>query len=365
MAELLSHGLPKEADIEATWQGDATSVVEFLRPLREQLQAPGVVEICLNRPGELLVESANGWRSVSAPDMTIERCLSLAGAVATFCDQQINQERPLLSATLPSGERVQFVIPPAVPRGTVSITLRKPASVIKDLRAFEQDGLFARTVCAATANTEIRPFEAELSQLKAAHRYADFLRLAVQEHQTIVISGRTGSGKTTFMKGLIEAVPQQERLITIQDAAELTLPNHPNVVHLFYSKDGQGTARVSAKSLLQACLRMKPDRIFLAELRGEECFQFIRLAASGHPGSITSVHAGSCALAIEQMALMIRESGAGGGMTMDEVKRLLGLVVDIIVQFDRDEQGRFISEIHYEPMACRLRRQGDPPVDLP
>jgi len=99
------------------WCGDATSVVEFLRPLRDQLDAPGVLEVCVNRPGELLVETVRGWQTVPAPEMTQERCLSLATAVATFCDQQVNQERPLLSATQPSGERIQFVIPPAVPRG--------------------------------------------------------------------------------------------------------------------------------------------------------------------------------------------------------------------------------------------------------
>ncbi|MBT9594470.1 MAG: Flp pilus assembly complex ATPase component TadA, partial [Vitreoscilla sp.] len=92
-------------DAAEGWCGDATSVVEFLRPLREQLDAPGVLEVCVNRPGELLVETLRGWQAVAAPDMTAERCQSLATAVATFCDQQINQERPLLSATLPSGER--------------------------------------------------------------------------------------------------------------------------------------------------------------------------------------------------------------------------------------------------------------------
>lgn len=333
--------------------------------MREQLDAPGVQEVCVNRPGELLVETPEGWRSVAAPEVTTQRCLSLAIAVATFCDQQINQERPLLSATLPTGERVQFAIPPAVPRGTVSITLRKPSSLIKDLRAFEQEGLFERTACTAGASDNVQAFELELAELKKARRYADFLRLAVRERQTIVISGRTGSGKTTFMKGLIEEVPRHERLITIQDTAELTLPHHPNVVHLFYSKDGQGTARVTAKSLLEACLRMNPSRIFLAEVRGEECFQFIRLAASGHPGSITSVHSGSCALAIEQMALMIRESGAGAGMTMSEIKRLLGLVIDVIVQFDKDERGRYVSEIHYEPRARRPARLLDRPDAAP
>jgi type IV secretion system protein VirB11 len=346
------------------WCGDATSVIEFLRPLRVQLDAPGVLEVCVNRPGELQVETVSGWQTVAAPEMTQERCLSLATAVATFCDQRINQERPLLAATLPSGERIQFAIPPAVPRGTVSITVRKPSELILKLSDFERDGLFDRM--GEQRNNErcvmhrgLRPFEQELLALKSAGRYAEFLRLAVRQHQTMVVSGKTGSGKTTFMKGLVEEVPYHERLITIQDTAELTLPNHPNVVHLFYSKDAQGTARVTAKSLLEACLRMKPDRIFLAELRGEECFSFIRLAASGHPGSITSVHAGSCALALEQMSLMIRESGAGGGLHMDEIKALLHLVVDVFVQFDRDERGRFIAEIAYDP---RKRQRAE---DLP
>ncbi|MBV8503276.1 MAG: P-type DNA transfer ATPase VirB11 [Paucibacter sp.] len=342
---------------DGAWSGDATSVIEFLRPLRSELDSPGVVEVCVNRPGELFVETCAGWRTKPAPAMSLERCLSLATAVATFCDQQINQEHPLLSATLPSGERIQFVIPPAVTRGTVSITARRPSATVKHLDEFDREGLFERVTATCADSTGIlQPFEQELLRLKGDSLHAEFLRLAVKCRQTIVVSGKTGSGKTTFMKGLIEEVPRGERLITIEDTAELTLPNHPNAVHLFFSKDAQGTARTTAKSLLQACLRMRPDRIFLAEIRGDECFHFVRLAASGHPGSITSVHSGSCALAFEQMALMIRESGAGGGLTMGEIKRLLHIVVDIVVQFDRDERGRFISEIHYEPRVQRVGR---------
>ena len=339
------------------WFGDSTSVVELLRPLRAELDAPGVLEVCVNRPGQMMVETVTGWHAVTAPMLTLERCLSLARAVATYSDRQINEEHPLLSATLPSGERAQFVVPPAAGRGTVSITLRKPATMIRRLDDFARDGLFDRAAESNDSDGGVASaVEAELVDLKRRGRYADFLRLAVLAQQTIVVSGKTGSGKTTFMKGLVEEVPREERLITIQDTAELTLPNHPNVVHLYYSKDAQGTARVTAKSLLEACLRMKPDRIFLAEVRGDECFHFVRLAASGHPGSITSLHAGSCALAFEQMALMIRESGAGGGLRMNEIKWLLGVVVDVVVQFDRDARGRFISEIYYEPRRQRLAR---------
>ncbi|MBK1712164.1 P-type DNA transfer ATPase VirB11 [Rubrivivax gelatinosus] len=349
------------ADIEAgrrdgaAWNGDATSVTEFLRPLQQHLDAPGVLEVCINRPGELLVETGDGWRTLPAPEMTLERCLSLATAVATWTDQQVNQERPLLSATLPGGQRAQFVIPPAVTRGTVSITIRRPADVIRTLDDFDREGLFARVTAAARSPT-VLDFEQQLLELQTQGHWAKFLRLAVKQHQTIVVSGRTGSGKTSLMKGLCDEVPRHERLVTIEDTAELDLAGHTNAVHLFYSKDAQGTARVTAKSLLEACLRMRPDRIFLAELRGEECFSFVRLAASGHPGSITTAHAGSCALALEQMALMIRESGAGGGLRIDEIKQLLAMVVDVIVQIEHDERGRHVSEVRYQPRALRLAR---------
>jgi len=347
------HPKTPAVDEAGTWHGDATSVVEFLRPLREQLDAPGVLEVCINRPGEMLVESGNGWHRVEDPDLTLERCLSLATAVATFSDQQINQETPLLAAALPTGERIQFAIPPATPRGTVSITVRNPSGLIKRLDNFGAEGLFARLGGTGHGSPGAEDSEASLTELFRSGRHSDFLRMAVRSHRTIVVSGRTGSGKTTFMKGLVEEVPTHERLITIEDTPELGLPSHGNKVHLFYSKDAQGTAKVTAKSLLEACLRMRPDRIFLAEVRGVECFHFVRLAASGHPGSITSVHAGSCTLAFEQMALMIRESGAGGGLQMAEIKALLHLVIDVVVQFDRDERGRYISEIHYEPRAGR------------
>ncbi|WP_428509075.1 P-type DNA transfer ATPase VirB11 [Roseateles sp.] len=360
MSEIIKESLREfkgDAKCDAAWLGDATSVTEFLRPLREQLDQAGVYEVCVNRPGELMVETASGWKAVPAPCMTQERCLSLATAVATFCDQQINQEHPLLSATLPSGERIQFAIPPAVSRGTVSITVRKPSTLNKCLDDLALEGLFSRLHQDIEASG-LEPIEQELLALQSRGRYVEMLRLAIQRRQTLIISGRTGSGKTTFMKSLIDEVPRQERLITIEDTPELTLPHHPNAVHLYYSKDDQGTARVTAKSLLEACLRMKPDRIFLAELRGDECFHFVRLAASGHPGSITCVHAGSCALAIEQMALMIRETEAGSGLSLEEIRRLLDIVVDVIVQFERDEQGRFISELQYRPRSLRARHLG-------
>ena len=183
------------------WLGEATSVIEFLRPLRAVLDRPDVLEVCLNQPGVLMIESTRGWEAIAAPEMDLPRCLALATALATFSNQQISQERPLLAAALPTGERVQFVVPPAVPRDTVSITIRKPSLVVKGLDDFEREGLFERT--AGEVSVGALPHERELLAMKQQRRYADFLRLAVETHQTIIVSGKTGSGKTTFMKGLI------------------------------------------------------------------------------------------------------------------------------------------------------------------
>lgn len=325
----------------------STASVDFLMlPLAQFLAHPGVLEVVVNRPGEVFTETPTGWQRHPCERLTLAHCQALAQAVATYSAQQVDASRPVMSATLPGGERIQFVVPPAVAMECVSITIRKPSKVVRRLADFEAAGLFERVI---PQRGELLPHERHLQSLLAGRRYADFFREAVRTRQTIIVSGQTGSGKTTFMKGLVEEIDPRERLITIEDAAELDLPHHPNSVHLFYSKGGQGVAQVCAKQLLESSLRMKPDRILLAEVRGEECFYFVRVAASGHPGSITSLHAGSCALAFEQMALMIRESAGGAGLELPEIKRLLTLVVDVVVQFGHDDQGRYIQEVYYDP----------------
>ena len=329
---------------------EATASVDFhVQPLAGFLGRDEVLEVVVNRPGEVFVETAAGWERHGCAALSLAHCEALAQAVATYGSQQIDAERPLLSATLPGGERAQFVVPPAVTRDTVSITIRKPSRAVRRLADFEREGLFDRAAAAAPG---LQPHEERLAALLQAGRCAEFFREAVRSRQTIVVSGQAGCGKTTFMKALVEEIDPGERLITIEDTAELALPSHPNSVHLYYSKGGQGVDRVTPRELLQCCLRMKPDRILLAELRGEECFDFVRVAASGHPGSFTSLHAGSCALAFEQMALMMRESAGGSGLGFAEIKRLLALVVDVVVQFGNDG-ARSIREVYYDP----LRRQ--------
>ena len=124
-------------------------------------------------------------------------------------------------------------------------------------------------------------------------------------------------------------------------------------MRLFYCKDDQGQARVTPRQLLESCLRMKPDRILLAELRAEEAFDYLRNVNSGHPGSITSVHAASAELAFEQLVLLVKQSRAGAGAGAQRHQELLYLLVDIVMQFGVDRHERFIKEIWYDPARKR------------
>ena len=184
------------------------------------------------------------------------------------------------------------------------------------------------------------------------------MRLAVRSRRNIVVSGPTGSGKTTWTKALIREIPPQERLVTIEDAPELVLDTHPNHVRLYYSKDAQGLARVTPKQLLEATLRMKPDRILLAELRAEEAFDYLRNVNSGHPGSITSVHASSAALAFEQLVLLVKQSEGGRQLARRDIRSLLRRLIDVVIQCGVEGHQRYIKEIWYQPRSA----SGAPPA---
>lgn len=332
----------------------AVSVNFHLEFAKTWMEDPEITEICVNRPGEVFCERGNVWEYHKAPELTQEHLESLATATAKFANNDVSENSPILSAILPGGERVQIVLPPACEHGTVSVTIRKPSFDIRTLDDYENQGFFNYI---KPITGDLTPDEKELLQLKNDGNYTDFLRKAVQLEKVIVVAGETGSGKTTFMKALMQEIPTDERIITIEDVPELFLPNHPNHVHLFYpseAKEEEG-APVTAASLLKSCLRMKPSRILLAELRSGETFDFINVAASGHGGSITSCHAGSCELTFERLALMVLQNRQGRTLPYHVIRRLLYLVVDVIVHVHNDVggQGRHITELWYEPERKR------------
>lgn len=352
-------------------------VRELMRPLREYLTEEGVTEVVINRPGEVFLEKGPEWRRLEVPHLTLTRCLSLANAIATFTEQEIGPQKPILSAMLPDGERVQIVVPPAVETDTVSLSIRRPSSSIKSLSEYEESGAFSRYVWAKSARlaerlAELDPVDRQLATHLDDNNLGRFLTLAVQEKKNIAFVGNTGSGKTTLMKSVCQAIPPHERLITIEDVRELFLPLHENRVHLLYSKGGQGVARVTPADLIASNMRMKPDRVLLAELRGGEAFDFLKLLTTGHSGSITSYHAESCALAMERYVFMAKEHEQAAIYDAEALKRLVALTIDVIVHVVArtvyDETGaatkkeRFVSEVHFDPIAKLHARFGDATV---
>ncbi|MAW08411.1 MAG: P-type DNA transfer ATPase VirB11 [Halobacteriovoraceae bacterium] len=325
-----------------------------MAPLSPFLKRHDVLEICINRPGEVLVEYAHGtWERVALPDLTYAFLTGLVATVGTFSRQKINETTPLLSGSLPQGERIQIVIPPAVPAGTVSITIRKPGH-----RTFTLDELLGQGMFESVTNAP-SALSAEDETLLSHHHTGDwkaFLHAAVLAKKNILVSGSTGSGKTTFSKALIPLIPTDERLITIEDTVELELPQ-PNVVRMIYSKGSQGEARVTARDLLESALRMRPDRIFLQELRDASAFYYLRNVNTGHGGSITTIHADSAALAFEQLALLVKESEAGRDLKRDEIKDMLYQMVDVVVQIKKTAAGRRVTEVYFDP----LRKLGGAP----
>jgi len=339
---------PADAPVRAL--AEPTALELTLRVLRPILERQDVTDICINRPGEAFLDTPRGWEREPLPFASYAWCRRLAALVANSTRQRIAEDSPILSAALPGGERIQIVLPPATTPGSVAITIRRPSDEVWSLAELTRRGIFEGT---REASDTLDATETELLRLLKCRELEAFMRLAVVSRRNIVVSGPTGSGKTTYTKALIREIPPDERLITIEDARELVLDRHPNHVRLFYSKDDQGLAHVTPKQLLESCLRMKPDRILLSELRSEEAFDYLRNVNSGHPGSITSVHAASAELAFEQLVLLVKQSRAGAELARADIKSLLYLLVDVVIQFGVDGRRRYVKEVFYDPARKR------------
>jgi type IV secretion system protein VirB11 len=313
-----------------------------MEPVRVFLDDKTLTEIAINRPREIWTEGSDGWRRYEIPALSFNHCRQTATLIASYNGKSISLDKPVLSAALPNDERVQVIIPPACESHTVSITIRKPSMIEKTLDELDAEGAFQEF---ADVADELQPFEHELLRLKKEKRIKEFLDLAVRRHRNILIVGKTGSGKTTVTRSLIRSIPAEERLITIEDVHELFLNLHKNKVHLFYAREDEGGSKVSPKQALAACLRMKPDRILLAELRGDEAWEFIKSVNTGHPGSISTMHANGAYEAFEQLTALIKDSQTGAHLDTAYIKHRLFTTLDVVLFYHH----RKLREIYYDP----------------
>ncbi len=319
-------------------KGGASYLEIYLEPLQPFLSRSDVTDLYVNRPGEVWLETLGGKIDrENAPDLTEDLLWRLSRQIASMTNQGINREHPLLSATLPGGARVQIVAPPAS-QHSLALAFRQHLAASLRLSDFEQAGLFASTgkdSPAAAGEDDIRDFVARGD-------YATALALAVRSRKNILISGGTSTGKTTFLNALISEIPMSERLIIVEDTPELAVA-HPNCVRLIATRGQLGETLVGPVDLVSASMRMRPDRIVLGELRGVEAFAFLRAVNSGHPGSMTTIHADSPASAIEQLVLLVLQ--AGTTLVRGDVRAYIEATVDIYVQLARRSGIRTVESV--------------------
>ena len=314
----------------------------YLLPLKQYFAQDGVSEISINRPKELWIEVYGDMYREEIPEFDLDHLKALARLVAQSTSQKVSEESPLLSATLPDGYRIQVVFPPACEVGTIAMSIRKQVVQDFDLNKYEALGAFQSTAIRQEENK----VDKELRRLLDSGAIREFIIQAVKHKKNMMISGGTSTGKTTFMNAALKEIPLVERIITCEDAREIDLKHIPNRVHLLASKGGQGRAQVTTQTLIEACLRLRPDRIIVGELRGAEAFSYLRAVNTGHPGSISTLHADSPNLAIEQLILMIMQAGLG--ITREQIKEYVLNVVDVIIQLKRGDKGkRFVSEVYF------------------
>lgn len=323
--------------------GDGVYLRSFLKPLETWLERTDITEILVNRPHEIWIETnaAAGMQRVEVPDLSATALSRLAAQVARANHQGVSRAQPLLSGLLPGGERIQIIAPPAT-RTHLAIAIRKHVPVDLDLADYADAGAFGSVRRAGDAEPDD---DRTLRELLGGGDLLGFFRAAVEARKTILVSGGTSSGKTTFLNALLKQISPHERVITIEDTPEVSL-DRPNALGLVAVRGTTGEANVNAEELLQAALRMRPDRLLLGEMRGQEAFSFLRAVNTGHPGSISTIHANSCAGAIEQVALLALQARVNLGRA--EIIAYARSVIDIVVQLRRDATGkRIVDEVQF------------------
>ena len=317
----------------------------------EVLRYDGLTEVAVNQPGRIWFERGRGWESKASPECDYSNLEMLAQGLSVKSntggiDQDSEVAKPIHSVTLPDGERGQIILPPAAEEGTISLTIRKPSKSRFDLASYINSGRLSNFEICGRVYDQVKDITSDQHQLLAYLKQNDmdrFFRKSVEMKLNHIMVGATGSGKTTFMKAIADLFPAHKRYLTIEDSHELDLPNHPNHVHLFFKREGVGA---TAKDLIEAGMRMKPDHIFLTELRGDEAWNYLGMLNTGHNGSLTSTHADDKPAAVySRLSSLIKESRTGRTLDYSLISNTVASTIDIISFWN----GSYMSRIYYNP----------------
>lgn len=343
------------------------------------LAKDGLTEIMINRPHELFIEGGFGVERLEMPELTLDKLNKLANVLCNLNGKHISTANPIHSVTLPDGERGHIMLPPSCEDRTAVFAIRKPSTSRFTLDGYidtgrlqgftdysqygnagslhtgghetELDGKHYRDVCDKMKlphDVPLADWQYQMLEAKANRDLNTFFQIAIDRKLNICMVGGTGSGKTTFTKALVDMIPHDTRLITIEDTHELDTPHHLNHAHLFYKE------HITAKQIIAACMRLKPDRILLTELRGDEAWDYLSALNTGHPGGLTSVHANDARSVHYRIAQLAMESAAGKSMPYDYILNTVRTTIDVVCFFNRT----YMTELYFDPVGKYLALRG-------
>ncbi|WP_434779804.1 P-type DNA transfer ATPase VirB11 [Neisseria sp. Ec49-e6-T10] len=331
----------------------------------DYLNRTGITEVMINRPNEVFLEGSSGVIRLENEALSYTKLETLANALAIYNSKSINHLHPMQSVTLPDGERGHIMMPPSCEDKTIVFSFRKPSNTrfslddylhTNRLQSFTDVGSFGKAQTDIEINSKhyrdlsdkmklpldvlLHDWQLDMLQAKADRNLNRFFELAVLYKLNICMVGGTGSGKTTFTKALADMIPLDTRILTIEDTHELDLPHHPNHVHLFFKE------HVTAKAVISSCMRLKPDRIFLTELRGDEAWDYLSALNTGHAGGLTSVHANDARSVHYRIAQLAKESSTGQTMDFNYILNTVRATIDIVCFFSKT----YMTELYFDPV---------------
>ena len=295
------------------------SIGYFLTPIREFLEDESVSEIMVNGHDEIYIERRGRLYETSAAFISEDALRSAVHNVAQYVGREIDELRPVLDARLPDGSRVHAVIPPSARKGTY-LTIRKFMRDIYGLDDFVRIGSLSDEAC-------------------------EFLQICIRLRKNIIVSGGTGTGKTTFLNALSTAIPEEERIVVIEDSSELRLSQKHCLYLESQQADRMGRGGLNIRQLFIASLRMRPDRIVVGEVRGGEALDMVQSMISGHSGSLTTVHANSprdSLVRLETLSLM-----SDVELPVYVARAQVASAINVVVQLTRfaEDGSRKVSKI--------------------
>ena len=328
----------------------STALNIALRPIAHILSAPETEDLAIQEPGTGWWLKGGAWNRVDLPAMTYQRLHGISVMAAAQTRQVITTRAPILSADLPGNLRLQSVMEPAVRAGTMALTFRRGDTRIDDVADVARMFDISRwNQWAGRRKRRERQNAAVLERFDAGD-LTGFLRGLAETRQTGLFCGPTGAGKTRLSKMLGSIIPAHERIITIEDAAELVIVQ-PNHVRHYYAASGAG---VSAANLMKATLRERPDRVILAEMRDPEAASvFLAEVMAGHPGSMSTIHGRNPPESARRLFNLIKASEAGRGTRDETIAEQLGSAIDFIIPVENDQGTRSIGEVWFAPDAAR------------